>query len=94
MKGAHAGVTELLEPESYLMGTESYEGQLVSHTPAEIRHFLIIDDTRLSEHMDHVNEFSIIISNNLTRLDKIELELCYFPEQAWGLLRWSLVVFH
>lgn len=40
MKGAHAGVTELLEPESYLMGTESYGGQLVSHTPAEITHFL------------------------------------------------------
>lgn len=74
------------------MGTESYEQLRYCCTLKE--HVLSISlglytliDSDSCEDSHHVNELSIIINKDLTRLDKIQFqmqlrELCYFLEEV------------
>lgn len=60
------------------MGTKSYEGQPVFYTLRKSQIFSgnIVcsntNDTYLCEDTDQVSEFSIILDDDLTRLDKME----------------------
>lgn len=51
--------------------------------------YIVINDTDLCEVADHVNDFSIFINSDLTRLDKSDFwtqldELCYFSDRPPG----------
>lgn len=75
-------VTNLYEHESDCISSGSYEGHAVRYSflkppvfSVSLWLYWIINDSDLCEDTDHINEFSIIINNDFTRLEKIEFSL-------------------